>query len=129
MRFNAAPPRLRRNIAALGLLHKRVIGKCHPAFDRLFPWYSDRFTEGRGRDHKKQLYNHWVEISEYNALYYKSIFAMTDVYNNLPQHVVDATSVKVFQQYLIQIARTRCQLGEDAWASTFCRRGDTDFLQ
>ena len=95
--FNAAPPRLRRNIAALGLLHKRVIGKCHPAFDRLFPWYSDRFTEGRGRGHNKQLYSHWVEISAHNALYYRSIFAMADVYNNLPQHVVDATSVKVFQ--------------------------------
>ena len=52
---------------------------------------------------------------------------MADVYNNLPQHVVDATSVKVFQQYLIQIARIRCQLGEDAWASTFCRREGGDF--
>ena len=35
--FNTAPPRLRRNIASLDLLHKRMIGKYHPAFDRLFP--------------------------------------------------------------------------------------------
>ena len=127
MDFNAAPPRLRRNIAALGLLHKRVIGKCHPTFERLFPWYSERFTEERGRGHNKQLYSHWVEISAHPSLYNRSIFAMADVYNNLPQHVVDATSVKVFQQYLIQIARPRCQLGVDAWASTFCQREGGDF--
>jgi len=120
--FNAAPPRLRRNIAALGLLHKRVIGKCHPAFERLFPWYSERFDEGRGMGHNKQLYSHWVEISAHRSLYNRSIFAMADVYNNLPQHVVDATSVNIFQNYLMQIARTRCQQGDAAWASTFCRR-------
>ena len=33
--FNAAPPRIRRNIAVLGLLQKRIIGKCHPSFQRL----------------------------------------------------------------------------------------------
>jgi len=120
--FNAAPPRLRRNIAALGLLHKRVIGKCHPSFERLFPWYSERFTEVRSQGHNKQLYSHWVEVSAHRSLYNRSIFAMADVYNNLPQHVVDATSVQTFQNYLIQIARTRCQQGDVAWASTFCRR-------
>ena len=33
--FNFAPPRIRRNIAVLGLSHTRVIGKCHPSFQRL----------------------------------------------------------------------------------------------
>ena len=104
----------------LGLLHKRVIGKCHPAFELLLPWYSQRFPEGRGFGHSKQLYNHCVEISAHQALYDRSIFLMTDIYNNLPQHVVDATSVSSFQSYLMQIVRTRCQL-QDVWTSCFDR--------
>ena len=120
--FNFAPPSLRRNIGVLGLLHKRVLGKCHPSFELLLPWYTERFPEGRGHGHNKQLYGHWVEISAHQALYARSIFAVTDVYNNLPQHVVDATGVDTFQSYLTQIARTRCQQGDDAWSSSFCRR-------
>jgi len=120
--LNFAPPSLRRNIGILGLLHKRVLGKCHPSFELLLPWYAERYPEGRGHGHNKQLYGHWVEISAHPALYARSIFAVCDVYNNLPQHVVDATDVGSFQQYLTQIARVRCQQGEDAWASSFCRR-------
>ena len=33
MVFVFAPPNLRRNIGILGLLHKRMIGKCHPPFE------------------------------------------------------------------------------------------------
>ena len=121
LEFNFAPPRLRRNIAVLGLLHKRVLGKCHPAYERLLPWYSERFPEAAPRGHNKKLYGHWVEVSAHNALFYRSIFAMTDVYNNLSQNAVDATNLKGFQQYLTQIARTRCQQGDVVWASLFCR--------
>ena len=35
--FYFAPPSLRRNIGVLGLLHKRVLGQCHPSFGRLLP--------------------------------------------------------------------------------------------
>ena len=82
---NFAPPQLRRNIAVLGLLHKRVIGKCHPAFEMLLPWYAEPFPEEQAHGHNKKLYGHWLEISTHHALYHRSIFAMTDVYNNLPQ--------------------------------------------
>jgi len=122
MEFNFAPPKLRRNIGILGLLHKRVLGLCHPSFDRLLPWYSTRFSEARGLGHSKQLYGHWVEVSHYRGLFSRSIFAMVDIYNNLPQQAVDASSVTSFQQYLIHIARTRCQSEDVAWSSSFCRR-------
>ena len=124
--FNFAPPKLRRNIAVLGLLHKRVIGKCHPAYERLFPCYSQRFPEGRGFGHNKQLYNHFVEISAHQSLYNRSVFGMTDIYNNLPQHVVDAVSVTSFQSYLTHIARTHCQQ-QDVWTSCFDQRDNCDF--
>ena len=50
---------------------------------------------------------------------------MTSIYNNLPQHAVDATSVKSFQSYLTHIARTRCQQ-QDVWTSCFDPRDNSD---
>ena len=108
LEFNFAPPNLRRNVAVLGLLPKRVISKCHPVYKRLFSWYSQRFPKERGFGHV-QLNNHCVEIPAHQHLYNRSFFPMTDIYNNLPQHVVDAVSVATFQKCLTHIARTRCQ--------------------
>ena len=122
LEFNFAPPSLRRNVGALGLLHKRVLGKCHPSFERLLPWWTAYFNEPRGHGHTKQLYAHWVEVTSHRAMYDRSIFAMVDIYNNLPQHVVDAPAVHICQTYLMQIVRTRCQQEDSDWASSFCRR-------
>ena len=122
LEFNFAPPKLRRNIGILGLLHKRVLDLCHPSFERLLPWYNQRFDEARGFGHSKQLYGHWVEVTHCQGLFARSIFAMVDIYNNLPQQAVDATSVTIFQKYLTHIARTKCQSGDGAWSSSFCRR-------
>ena len=97
MEFNFAPPKLRRNIAILGLLHKRVLGLCHPSFDRLLPWYTSRFDAPRGHGHNKQLYGHWAEISHCQGLFNRSIVAMTDIYDNLSQHVVDNPTLLIFK--------------------------------
>ena len=41
MEFNFAPPTLRRDIGLLGLLHKRVLGLAHPAYEQLFPFMQE----------------------------------------------------------------------------------------
>ena len=123
LEYNFVPPSLRRNIGVLGLLHKRVLGKSHPNYEKLLPWYSQRFSEPRGYGHSKQLYGHWVEISAHRALYQRSIFAMVDIYNNLSQCIVDSPSVQIFQSSLTKIARSRCEQGVEGWASSFCSRG------
>ena len=120
--FNFAPPTLRRNIGILGLLHKRVLGKCHPSFENLLPWYSSRFQPARGHGHNKTLYGHNCEISHCQGLFSRSIFAMVDMYNTLPQHAADCSTVSEFQSYLNHIAHTRCQQGDVKWSSSFCRR-------
>jgi hypothetical protein len=53
---NFAPPKFRRNIGMLGLLHKRVLGSCHSSFECLLPWNNSRFEPARG--HNKTLYGH-----------------------------------------------------------------------
>ena len=101
---------------------KRVLGKCHPSFARLLLWHTERFPEGRGHGHNKALYGHNGEISHCQRLFSRSIFAMVDIYNNLPQHVVDNSTVSEFQSYLNHLAYTRCQQGDVSWSSSFCRR-------
>ena len=100
----------------MGLLHKRVLGQAHHSFDRLLPWYSERFPTSRGFGHNKQLYGHWLEATYHHSLYFKSIFKMVDIYNNLPQHVVDAVSVSAFQRALTEKARERCNRNDPLWA-------------
>ena len=121
LEFNFAPPSLRRNIGILGLLHKRVLGKCHPSFESLFPFESNPV-----RGHTKQLYGHWCEISAHQAIFNRSIFRMCDIYNNLPQHIVDTPSVHLFQKALTFKARQRCEDGNADWALSFSRRAGPD---
>ena len=119
---NFAPPTLRRNIGILGLLHKRVLGKCHPIFQKLLPFHSDVFGWIRAEEHNKQLYNHILEVHYQQALHRRSVFGMVTQYNKLPQNVVDCDSVSKFQHYLTLMARKRCQDGDADWMHTFsCR--------
>ena len=119
LKFNFAPPSLRRNIAMLGMIHKKVLGLCHPSFDALLP-PKDFVEEGR---HSKQIYAHWNEVTAYRNLFNRSIFGMVDIYNNLPQSFVDAQTVSAFQSKLTGIAKLRCERLDPEWSSSFCRRG------
>ncbi len=118
---NFAPLTLRRDIGMLGFLHKRVIGLAHPSIEALSPRYNDIFSIPR-RGHNKQLYNNFREIHFQHGLYSRSIFSQVDVYNNLPQHAIDCTSVAAFQGFLTHIARTKCQANDAKWCYAFNTR-------
>ena len=81
-----------------------------------------------GRGHNRQLYGHWEDIKSHNALFYRSIFGMCDIYNNLSQQVVDCSSVSEFQVFLTRLARNRCEDGDAAWAASYSRHGDNNDL-
>ena len=74
MNFNFAPPDLRRNIGILGMIHKRVLGRCHPVFQKLLPFKSEMDGEHAVGAHDKQLWNHFNEMHFQHILYSKSIF-------------------------------------------------------
>ena len=120
--FNFAPPMLRRNIGVLGLLHKRVLGLGHPIFQKLLPFCAELFNETRPGRHNKQLYGHLHEVNFQMVLYCHSIFAMTQVYNQLSQDVVNCKTVSHFQHCLTSIARKACKDGNPEWMHSFsCR--------
>ena len=115
---NFAPPVLRRCIGLLGVLQKRVIGKCHPIFEELLPFFHQRFGYARP-GHNKQLYGHYVDIAFQRELLNRSVFGLTHIYNRLPQQVVDCKHVKSFQTELTKIARTLCENEANHWQSCF----------
>ena len=122
MNNNFAPPKFRRNIGILGLLHKRVLGISHPVFSQLLPFSADVGQFIRNAGHDKQLYGHLHEVHYQLCMHFRSIFAMTYIYNGLPQFVVDACSVSKFQKHLSIMARNKCATGAEHWKEMFsCR--------
>ena len=122
LNFNFAPTQLKRNIGILGLLHKRVIGECHPMFSTLLPFCVEMGQPTLPGGHDKQLYGYLHEARCQLALFFRSIFAMVTVYNRLPQYVVNATTVHEFQKLLTRIARHQCVTGNVHWQHQFSRR-------
>ena len=101
------------------MIHKKVLGECHPSFDTLLP-AKQTMEEGR---HSKQIYAHWYEVVQHRALFNRSIFGMVDIYNNLSQSFVDSATVSEFQSKLTKIAKVRCEASHPEWKASFCRRG------
>ena len=68
---NFAPPSLRRCIGLLGLLHKRVLGKCHPGLCHILP-----FAQGPESDYHSKTLHSFADKQDFQArLYRRSLFA------------------------------------------------------
>ena len=67
LELNLPSPQIRRNIAIRGLLHKRILGLCHPDYDRVLSCYRSRLDP---LGHNKQLYGHNVEVIHCQALWH-----------------------------------------------------------
>ena len=94
---NFLPPRTRRDVAMLGLIHKRILGTAHPAFAFLLPWSTTSSVNCR---HNKQLYSGRDTCIGNHALFHRSILGRADMYNRLSQRLVDIDNITVFQSEL-----------------------------
>ena len=114
LKYNFAPPILRRDIRMLGFIHKRVLGQCHAALKRFLPlstiptsWHNkpvNVFLDGCVTQHR---------------LYERSLFGTASVYNRLHQCLIDISSVKGFQSALTDLAKQRCNVGDIHWKESF----------
>ena len=101
--FRLAPLGSRRDMAMLAVLHKINLGMVPPQLQALFPKLGrveeplarHRLRYGRPL-HTKQLATH-ANFASSNVLQ-RSLFGLVHCYNGLPQRLVDASSVKVFQR-------------------------------
>lgn len=100
--YNLAPLVCRRHIAALCVLHRRILGQLPAPLAEMLPLDTPRDTQHRTRlaapRHDKQLVDP-VRGRE-TQLFKRSMFGYVGIYNRLPQSVVEAKSVKVFQRKL-----------------------------
>ena len=109
LEYNFAPSVLRRDIGLLGFIHKRVLGQCHVGVTNLLPFASVNVY------HDKQLDNRAGEVTNRTMLFDKSLFNLVQVYNMLPQFVVDSNNIRSFQKLLTQFVRRRCADHDEEW--------------
>lgn len=96
--FNIAPLSARRDIAMLGVIHRSVLGQGPRLISKCFikDFKVRRVTRASGRAHSAQLVN--TSYGGCLLAYRRSIFGLIEVYNALPQRVVDSATVSEFQR-------------------------------
>ena len=117
---------MRRDLAALGFLHRVKLGKVSEQIMDLFQPVGARPLLGssigsrvRGATafHSKQLLDR-VSASSSDQ-FKRSLFGMVQCYNALPQWVVEKTSVSAFQRALQKFVIHRVQEGAAKWNLIF----------
>ena len=100
LEFNLAPPCLRRDIGMLGFIYNALNTPSQDAIKCLFKRQRRR---ARTAPHSRlYIARHTMQLEERRcphspALFKRSIFGLTRIWNLLPQHVVSADSVSSFQ--------------------------------
>ena len=121
---NFAPLSLRRDIAMLGLIYKRVLGQAHPAYEDLLPmapasWYQQTMFRPA---HCRQI-DSGLRMCIFNHdLWNRSIFGKVGVFNELPHNGVECKTISEFQHELTVIAKRKCQQGVPDWRHCFSSR-------
>ena len=118
-----APLTARRDIAMLGLIHRAIIGVGPEHFRQYFRRIPNPARpSGREniRRHNKQLQSH--RNGKFLQLLSNSVLGLVDIYNLLPQYVVDATTVKLFQHRLQELMKVTISKGVGKWDELFSPR-------
>ena len=121
LEYNLAPLESRRHIAALGVLHKRVLGILPESLADFFP-----LSDGLRSNHRTRLLQsrHNCQLRDpirgsETQIYKRSVFGYVAIYNRLPQKAVNEKSLKGFQAKLQNAMRQALRLGHSDWASVF----------
>ena len=115
--FRLAPLQTRRDIAALGLIHRTVLGRGPSHFKQwFFPTRKVQhsyYTRTQSNLHSKQLHDYLD--GNHNELVRRSLLGLPKVYNRLPQSVVNAKSVSSFQTQLQHVVKEQLKKGKERW--------------
>ena len=119
--FQLAPLELRRDIGMLGALWKIAHGTANKLLSELFPMCgfvpNSHNTRRAARRHNLRFVDRCAgdQLEQFS----RSLFGLVRVWNDLPVHIVEITSVKVFQSKLTQCARKACEDNAEGWASMY----------
>ena len=121
--FNLAPLSARRDIAMLGVIHRSVLGLGPEQLCRFFRrnWdFECNNTRLGRRRHSRQLVD--PRGPRFSEQFRRSAFGLVAVYNLLPDEVVMAPTVSLFQGQLQSLLRSFAVLGTGHWYQLFSPR-------
>ena len=101
----------------LGVIHRSVLGKGPPHFKEFFK----RAEVNSARRHRFHLVDVCGAASTSNLIV-RSAFGLIGVYNLLPERVVSARSVKIFQHNLQALVKERAYQGCSNWPDSLSPR-------
>ena len=120
--YKLAPLNARRDMAMLGVIHRAVLGEGPAQIQKYFQLSSENLhPNGRNllRRHNRQLSSY--RKGKFLETTARSILGLVDVYNMLPQKIVDAGSVKIFQGMLQGLMKEQGCSADD-WETLFSPR-------
>ena len=120
MLFNLAPLSTRRDIAMLGVVHRAVLRRGPKHFFRFFQVSSSPYSHFLRRRHSRHLRD--LRGPRALDIHNRSILGLSWIYNLLPAHIVELSSITDFQSALQDLVRARAISGCDDWASTLSPR-------
>ena len=123
LEYHLAPLNARRDMGMLGLVHRTVLGLGPPHFQKYFK-LAEPSLHPTGRN---TLTRHSFQLMTYRTGKFldvlgQSVLGLVDIYNLLPQFVVNAPTVKVFQRRVQHMLRTEAESGNDLWHELFSPR-------
>ena len=122
LEYKLAPLSSRRGMAILAIIHRSVLGLGPGQFGKYFV----ANTSGRGsmrlneRRHNKQLIS--LRIGKYLDMFKNSLCGAIDIYNMLPQYVVEAGTVSIFQHRLQELLKTQIECTTCEWEFLYSPR-------
>ena len=116
--YNLAPLSTRRDVAMLGVVHRSVLGKGPPSFQKWF--FSAKrdcayLTRSCKKKHSRQLHDYLD--GTHTALLRRSALGLPRVYNQLPESVVSCKTVKTFQRALQNLVKEAAAKEEENWST------------
>ena len=117
--FHLAPLRTRRDMAMLGIIHRAMLGLGPDHFRRYFRFASHVSNTERVR-HNRQIVSH--RHGKFLDVLAHSVLGAADIYNLLPQYIVDATTTKEFQHRLQELVCTTIEYDVYEWQDIFSPR-------
>ena len=124
LQYHLAPLCARRDMAMLGVIHRTTLGKGPPHFRE---WFHQETKPAHGYNTRHQASKHNRQLHDYvdgshTELLRNSALGLVRVYNRLPQHVVDATTVASFQRLLQKNLTDLAQRQAEGWETHYSPR-------
>ena len=120
--FNLGPLPVRRDMAMLGMIHRTVLGRGPPQLEQFF--LHDLAAPARATRVTRRHHHHlreWVDGRQLEVVK-RSALGSVSVYNLLPQAIVDASSVPIFQSKLQSLLKHLAATQVPEWERLFSPR-------